>query len=103
MQTGYVFASHVTLPLLAGSLRTAVSMSRLKRWWFWTRSIWRKIVKIAMHDDDCIEDISCEFDEFCRKNGRIIAQRIEPFLPAHLLVGFRSGQAVEGAGPWGLL
>ena len=92
MQAGYVFASHVTLPLLAGSLRTAVSMSRLKRWWFWTRSIWGKIVKIVMHDDDCIEDISCEFGEFCKKNGRVIAQHIGPFLPAHLLVGFRSGQ-----------
>ena len=100
MQAGYVFASHVTLPLLAGSLRTAVSMSRLKRWWFWTRSIWRKIVKIAMHDDDCIEDISCEFDEFCRKNGRVIAQHIGAICPARVLFRWAMDR---GAGPWGAL
>ena len=91
MQAGYVIASHVTLPPLAGSLKTAVSMSRLKRWWFWTRNIWGKIVKIAMHDDDCTADISCEFGEFCKNNGRVIAQRIGLILPAPLLVGFHSG------------
>ena len=95
-RAGYVIANHVSLPLLAGSLKTAGSMSRLERWCFWTGSIWGKKLKIGMRDDDCIADISCEFGEFCRKNGRVIALRIGPFLPARLLFWFRSGQGRSG-------
>ena len=43
------------------------------------------MVKIAMHDDDYTADISCEFGEFCRKNGRVIAQRMGPICPDSLL------------------
>ena len=49
-------------------------------------------MQICMHGDNCIADISCEFSEFCRKNSRVIAQRIGPFPPARLLFWFRSGQ-----------
>ena len=95
-RAGRLIASHVSLPLLAGSLKTAGSMSRLEGWCFWTGSIWGKKLKIGMRDNDCIADISCEFGEFCGKNSRVIGLRIGPFLPARLLFWFRSGQGRSG-------
>ena len=58
-------------------------------------------MKIAMHDDDCIEDISREFGEFCRKNGRVTAQRMGKFLAARLLFGTALDEAGEGGGAGG--
>ena len=63
--------------------------------WVWSKKGVSPL-KIGMRDDDCIADISCEFGEFCRKNGRVIALRIGPFLPARLLFWFRSGQGRSG-------
>ena len=59
-------------------------------------------MKIAMHDDDCVADISCEFVEFCRKNGKVIARRIGPFFPARLLFPWALDRAQRGGrGPGG--
>ena len=101
-QAGSVIASHVSLPLLAGSLKTAKSMSRLERWCFWTRRIFGKYMEISMPNDNCIADIFSRFTEFCRKNGGIIAQRMWPFLPDRLLLScaldreWRGGRDREG-------
>ena len=103
-QAGYVIASHVSLALLAGRLKKPVSMFCIERWCFWTRSISVKKVKIGMQDDNSIADISCEFGEFRKTNGRVIAQRIIPLLPARLLFWVLSGENCSvWAGPWGAL
>ena len=91
---GYVKASYVSFPLLERSLDTAGSLSRLERLCFWTRRNWGKQVKIGMQDDNCIADILSKLGSFSgKKNGRVIAQRIGPFLRACL----RFGSALDRA------
>ena len=58
-------------------------------------------MKIGMQDDNCIADISSKFGEFCRKNGRVIAQRMGKLLAARLLFGSALNKAGEGSGALG--
>ena len=103
MQAGYLTANHVSLPLLAGRLKTLGSLSGFERWCFVTKRILRKWVKIGTQDVNCIANISCEFGKFCKKNGKVIAQRIGPFLPARLLFACALERASRGGGVVGAL